>query len=57
MEERVEAAQADQKNLFLIVFQVLACYFYFANASHTNFVLHDLALHHDSVGARRPLRY
>lgn len=27
MEERLEAAQADQKNLFLIVFQVRLVYF------------------------------
>lgn len=56
MEERLEAAQSDQKNLFLIVFQV-NIYVFCRCSLGRNFVFHVTAFHHDIVGACCSLRY
>lgn len=56
MEERLEAAQADQKNLFLIVFQVRNKGFSLLH--YNNYLTFAIvAFHHDIVGARCSLRY
>lgn len=49
MEEKLEIAQSDQKNLFLIIFQVIFKFYIYGNYQAINFIFYILEIYNDIV--------